>query len=48
MLFGKTARRSIHNHALASIADLARSTWFLTGGCYAGTLPPFSSPPGIE
>ena len=48
MLFGTTMRRSVHNHALASTADLARSTWFLTGGWYAGTLPPLSSPPGIE
>ena len=48
MLFGTIARRSVHNHALVSTADLARSTWFLTGGRYAGTLPPFSSRPGVE
>ena len=48
MLFGTTTRRSVHNHALASTADLARSTSFMTGRYYAGTLPPFSSPPGIE
>ena len=29
MMFGITGRRSVHNHALASTADLARSTWFL-------------------
>ena len=48
MLFGTTVRRSVHNHTLASTADLARSTCLLTGRCYAGTLPPLSSPPGIE
>ena len=48
MMFGTTSRRSVHNHALAITADLARSTWFLTGGCYNGTLPLLSSPPGIE
>ena len=48
MMFGITGRRSVHNHALVSTADLARSTWFPTGGCYAGTLPSLSSPHGIE
>ena len=38
MLFGTTARRSVHNHALVSTADLARSTWFLTGDA---TLVPY-------
>ena len=47
-MFGITGRRSVHNHALASTADLAHSSCFLTGGCYAGTLPSLSSPHGIE
>ena len=37
------ARRPVHNHALVNTADLARSTSFLTGRCYAGTLPPLGS-----
>ena len=47
MVFGITGRRSVHNHAFVSTADLARSTWFLDK-CYAGTLPSLSSPHGIE
>ena len=42
-LFGISARRPVHNHALVNTADLPGSTWFETGRCYAGTLPPLGS-----
>ena len=47
MVFGVTARRSVHNHAIHRTAELPGSTWFGTK-CYAGTLPSLSFPHGIE